>query len=41
MMRVAVDGVGGDYAPKRNCKGCIEASKARKDIEILLIEEIY
>ena len=36
-MRVAVDGVGGDYAPKEIVKGCIEASKARKDIEILLI----
>ena len=36
-MRIAVDGVGGDYAPKEIVKGCIEASKERKDIEILLI----
>lgn len=35
-MRIAVDGMGGDYSPHAVVEGCIEALKANKEIEIIL-----
>ena len=35
-MRIVVDGFGGDYAPKETLFGCVEALKAREDLEITI-----
>jgi glycerol-3-phosphate acyltransferase PlsX len=36
-MKIAVDGVGGDYAPDEIVKGCIQASRDLKGVEIVLV----
>ena len=36
-MRIAVDAMGGDYAPNSNVDGAVAAVKARPDLEILLV----
>ena len=37
MIRVAVDAMGGDYAPGEIVKGAVQAAEQRKDIQIVLI----
>ena len=37
MIRVAVDAMGGDYAPAEMVKGVVEAVTARQDITVNLI----
>jgi len=36
-MRIAIDAMGGDYAPKTNIDGAIEAAKQWSDVEIVLV----
>lgn len=36
-MKIAVDGFGGDNSPQEVVKGCIDAVKKRKDLEIVLV----
>ncbi|MCI8292667.1 MAG: phosphate acyltransferase PlsX [Hespellia sp.] len=36
MTRVALDAMGGDYAPKEIVKGAVDAVNARKDIQVIL-----
>lgn len=35
-MKIAVDGMGGDYSPHAIIEGCIDASKTYKDLEIIV-----
>lgn len=37
MIKVAVDGMGGDHAPQEVVKGVVEALQLRKDIQVLLV----
>lgn len=37
VVKVAVDAMGGDYAPAQIVKGAVEALKERKDIQIILV----
>jgi phosphate acyltransferase len=36
-MRVALDAMGGDYAPSVNVEGAVETVNERDDIEIILV----
>ncbi|MEL7597045.1 MAG: phosphate--acyl-ACP acyltransferase, partial [Clostridiaceae bacterium] len=35
-MKIAIDGMGGDYSPHAVVQGCIEAVKEYKNIEIII-----
>ena len=37
MVRVALDAIGGDYAPKEMVKGAVEAVKERSDVKVFLV----
>ena len=37
MVKVAVDAMGGDYAPKEMVKGAVEAVQERNDVKVFLV----
>ena len=39
MIKVAVDAMGGDYAPVEMVAGAVDAVNANKDIKVLLVGE--